>query len=201
MVQENYWRVNSICKKEGNENPRPRAFLSGTDIFWMIMDISLASDYTFPGCREGARERHRTGYRQAPTPREGTEVNRRRLAVLLLAPALSLTACGGGDGGPSSASAPPTPAGSAAPSGGAPGAPSGTPSGGSGGGTGGSAASPGAPQVSSAPSKVVNDFVACMRAHGVKVPDDVSHWQPTPGPGDTKMQAALLACMKSAGAK
>lgn len=132
-------------------------------------------------------------------------MNRRHLAVLLLAPALSLTACGGGDdgGGPSSASAPPTPAGSAAPSGGGtPGAPAGAPSGnGSGGGGGGSAASPGAPQVSSAPSKVVNEFVACMRAHGVKVPDDVSHWQPTSGPGDTRMQGALLACMKAAGAR
>ncbi|WP_433143400.1 hypothetical protein ACQPZ8_48300 [Actinomadura nitritigenes] len=131
-------------------------------------------------------------------------MNRRHLAVLLLAPALSLTACGGGDdgGGPSSASAPPTPAGSAAPSGGGtPGAPSGAPSGNGSGGGGGSAPSPGAPQVSSAPSKVVNEFVACMRAHGVKVPDDVSHWQPTSGPGDTRMQGALLACMKSAGAK
>ncbi|WP_344409055.1 hypothetical protein, partial [Actinomadura nitritigenes] len=61
--------------------------------------------------------------------------------------------------------------------------------------------SPGAPQVSSAPTKVVSDFVACMRAHGVKVPDDVSRWQPTPGPGDTRMQGALLACMKAAGAR
>ncbi|QKG24182.1 hypothetical protein [Actinomadura verrucosospora] len=141
-------------------------------------------------------------------------MNRRRLAVLLLAPALSLTACGGGgdEDGPWSASAPLTPAGSAAPSGGAPGAPGapgaspGAPSGGGNGtgngtGTGGAAASPGAPQVSSAPTQVVNAFVACMRAHGVQVPDDVSRWQPTARPGDLKMQGALLACMKSAGAK
>ncbi|MGI5324176.1 hypothetical protein [Actinomadura nitritigenes] len=133
-------------------------------------------------------------------------MNRRHLAVLLLAPALSLTACGGGDdGGTASSSSAPAAGGTGAPSGGAPGAPSGAPTGGgtggSGGGAGGSAASPGAPQVSSAPSKVVNEFVACMRAHGVNVPADVSHWQPTSGPGDTRMQGALLACMKSAGAK
>lgn len=133
-------------------------------------------------------------------------MNRRHLAVLLLAPALSLTACGGGgdDGGTASSSSAPAAGGSAAPSGGAPGAPSGAPSSGGsggGGGTGGAAASPGAPQVSSAPTKVVSDFVACMRAHGVKVPDDVSRWQPTPGPGDTRMQGALLACMKAAGAR
>ncbi|HEU5028296.1 MAG TPA: hypothetical protein VFV01_25510 [Spirillospora sp.] len=131
-------------------------------------------------------------------------MNRRHLAVLLLAPALSLTACGGGGddgGGAASSSSAPNPevsAGVTVPS--SPGASGGGGGSAGGGGTGG-AASPGAPQVSSAPTKVVNDFVACMRAHGVKVPDDVSHWQPTPGPGDTHMQAALLACMKSAGAK
>ncbi|GAA2169386.1 hypothetical protein GCM10009727_92250 [Actinomadura napierensis] len=166
----------------------------------MITGIYLAPGNTFPGRPERARERRGTGYRQGPTPREGTEVNRRRLAVLLLAPALSLTACGGGGDGKSAASSSSAPA--PEPSSGVtvPAGPGGG-SGGGGGGTGGSAASPGAPQVSSAPTKVVNDFVACMRAHGVKVPDDVGHWQPTPSPGDTKMQAALLACMKSAGAK
>ncbi|WP_192809242.1 hypothetical protein [Actinomadura montaniterrae] len=132
-------------------------------------------------------------------------MNRRRLAALLLAPALSLTACGGGGDGKSDSSSssapnpevsvgitvPSSPGGSGGPGGGG---------GSAGGGTGGSG-TPGGAAPSSAPTKVVNDFVACMRAHGVKVPDDVSHWQPTPGPGDTHMQAALLACMKSAGAK
>ncbi|MWA07155.1 hypothetical protein F8568_043835 [Actinomadura sp. LD22] len=132
-------------------------------------------------------------------------MNRRHLAVLLLAPALALTACGGGGGddgtGASSSSSGPAAGGSAAPSGGGvPGAPSGGGSSGGSGGTGGTGTSGGGAP-SAAPTKVVNDFVACMRAHGVKVPDDVSHWQPTPGPGDTHMQAALLACMRSAGAK
>ncbi|TDB97458.1 hypothetical protein [Actinomadura sp. 7K534] len=114
-------------------------------------------------------------------------MNRRHLAVLLLVPALALSACGG-DGGPE-----PTP--SAQPTAESPAA---TPSGDAGGGdssTGGGA-TPGLP--SAVPSKVVNAFVACMRKQGVKVPQDVTTWQPDPQDGRT--QKALMACIGRSGA-
>lgn len=111
-------------------------------------------------------------------------MNRCHLAALLLAPALALTACGG-DGAEPAASAPPNT-----------GTPSTAPSGGGDAPTGGSNTAPKPP--SSAPSKVVNAFVACMREQGVKVPEDPSTWQPDPQNGRT--QKALVTCMKSAGA-
>ena len=114
-------------------------------------------------------------------------MNRRHLAVLLLVPALALSACGG-DGDPE-----PTP--SAQPTAESPAA---TPSGDTGGGdssTGGGA-TPGLP--SAVPSKVVNAFVACMRKQGVKVPEDVTTWQPDPQDGRT--QKALMACIGRSGA-
>ncbi|WP_165959225.1 hypothetical protein [Actinomadura sp. KC345] len=111
-------------------------------------------------------------------------MNRRRLAALLVVPALALTACGG-DGGPE-----PSP-----PAQPAPGTPSVAPSG-AGGGTGGPGATPGAP--SAARSKIVNDFVACMRKHGVDIPDDPRDW--TPDGQDADTQKALMACIGRSGA-
>jgi hypothetical protein len=115
-------------------------------------------------------------------------VNRRHLAALLLAPALALTACGDGKD--------PEPTGSAQATGRNP---SSVPpdAGGGDSSKGGSGTAPrGVP--SSAPPKVVNAFVACMRKEGVKVPADVSGWQPDPQDGRT--QKALMKCMRSGGA-
>jgi len=119
-------------------------------------------------------------------------VNRRHLAALLLVPALALTAaCGGGDDGKAkpSASAQATTGGGAS-------APAGAGAGDS--AQGGSAKAPGGAP-SSAPPKVVNAFVACMRKQGVKMPNDTSTWRPDPQDGRT--QKALLTCMKSSGAR
>jgi hypothetical protein len=43
---------------------------------------------------------------------------------------------------------------------------------------------------------VVTAFAACMRRHGVAVPDNVRTWTPPPG-SDAETQVALLACMES----
>ena len=113
-------------------------------------------------------------------------MNRRHLAALLVVPALALTACGGdGDGGPEPA--PPAQPGT--------GAPSVAPSG-SGGVPDGPGATSGTP--SAAPSKIVSDFVACMREHGVDVPDDPRDW--TPDAQDAETQKALMACVGRSGA-
>ncbi|GGT71932.1 hypothetical protein [Actinomadura citrea] len=114
-------------------------------------------------------------------------MNRLHLAALLLVPALALTACGG-DGGKPRPSAPARAEATDSPSD-APGAGDSA--------RGGSAKAPaGVP--TSAPPKVVNAFVACMRRQGVKVPKDTTGWRPDPQDGRT--QKALMACMKSAGA-
>ncbi len=120
-------------------------------------------------------------------------MNRRHLAALLLVPALALTAaCGGGDDDGDAAE--PTPSAQATTGGGAP-VPAGSDAGNS--AKGGAEKAPaGVP--TSAPPKVVNAFVACMREHGVKVPEDTSTWKPDAQDGRT--QKALLACMKSVGA-
>ncbi|NKZ08961.1 hypothetical protein [Actinomadura latina] len=119
-------------------------------------------------------------------------MNRRHLAALLLVPALALTAaCGGGDDG-----ADPKPTASAQPTAGdRSSAPGGSDAGDS--SQGGAKQAPGGVP-SSAPAKVVNAFVACMREHGVKVPENTSTWQPDAQDGRT--QKALIACMKAAGA-
>ncbi|SNS22764.1 hypothetical protein [Actinomadura mexicana] len=114
-------------------------------------------------------------------------MNRLHLAALLLVPALALSACGG-DGEKPKPSAPAQAEVSDPPSG-APGAGDSA--------KGGSAKAPaGVP--TSAPPKVVNAFVACMRKRGVKVPKDTTGWRPDPQDGRT--QKALMACMKSPGA-
>ncbi|MEU8803356.1 hypothetical protein [Spirillospora sp. NPDC048819] len=114
-------------------------------------------------------------------------MNRRHLAAVLLVPALALTACGGdGDGAEPTATPQPTSSPSTAP-----------PAGGDGSSTGGgSGTTPGTP--SAVPTEVVNAFVECMRKQGVKVPDDVSTWQPNPQDGRT--QKALMACIGRSGA-
>ncbi|MFS2294904.1 MAG: hypothetical protein FWJ90_19785 [Actinomadura sp.] len=119
-------------------------------------------------------------------------MNGRHLAVLLLVPALALTACGGDGGDPepaaSAQTALETP--SAAPSGGSGADRGGAP------GSGGTGATPALP--SAVPSEVVNAFVACMRKQGVKVPGDVENWRPDPQDGRT--QKALMACIGRSGA-
>ncbi|MFA1542437.1 hypothetical protein [Actinomadura monticuli] len=116
-------------------------------------------------------------------------MNRRHLAALLLVPALAMTAaCGGGDEAKPSTSRQATTGGEAS-------APAGAGAGDS--AQGGAVKAPGAAP-SSAPPKVVNAFVACMRKQGVKMPNDTSTWRPDPQDGRT--QKALLTCMKSSGA-
>jgi hypothetical protein len=114
-------------------------------------------------------------------------VKRRHLAALLLVPALALTACGGDGKSPGSAASAQATArnqGTAPPDAGDA-------------SKGGSKTAPGGVP-SSAPPKVVNAWVACMRKQGVKVPKDTGNWRPDSQDGRT--QKALMACMKSAGA-
>ncbi|MFI0448442.1 hypothetical protein [Actinomadura sp. 6N118] len=47
-----------------------------------------------------------------------------------------------------------------------------------------------APQVSAS-------FVACMRSHGVKIPDQGEKWTPPPASDQVKIQKALSDCMRS----
>lgn len=114
-------------------------------------------------------------------------MNRLHLAALLLVPALALTACGGGGGEPEPSGS--AQAGATNPPAAAPGAGDSA--------KGGAAKAP-ARAPTSAPPKVVNAFVACMRKRGVKVPEDTTGWRPDPQDGRT--QKALMACMKTAGA-
>lgn len=138
-------------------------------------------------------------------------MSRTRPAALLLAATLALTAgCGGngeGNGGLDPATSPPASAnspspgsaspGSAAPDGTATPSPpspdsrrSGSPAQGS------PAPAPQAARPTTAPPKVVTAFAACMRRHGVNVPDNVRTWTPPPN-SDAETQLALLTCMQS----
>lgn len=124
-------------------------------------------------------------------------LGRPHLAALLLVPALTLTACGGGGDDKTEGAQPPA-AGASSPS-----SSTGTPSNSSGGttsGNGGSnpqelpANSPVKPGMTKAPKKVVSAFAACMRKHGFNVPDDVKSWKPPAGTDKAKAQAAMADC-------
>ncbi|TDC81170.1 hypothetical protein [Actinomadura sp. 7K507] len=109
-------------------------------------------------------------------------MRRRHLAALLLVPALALTGCGSdGEPDPTPSAQTPTDTPATAPSGA--------------GSTGGSGATPSVP--TAIPSKILNDFVTCMRKHGVDVPDDPRNW--TPDAQDSKTQKALMACIGRSG--
>ncbi|WP_067489771.1 hypothetical protein [Actinomadura hibisca] len=131
-----------------------------------------------------------------------------RAAVLLLAPALFLTACGGDDepggtaqapqqpatapGTPGQPGVPGAPGGSVAPSGslppGAPGASA--PPGSTGGGNTGNDGGPGARPT----PKALVDFAACMKRNGIELPPQGQSMPPNTD--KAKMQAAVMACMK-----
>jgi hypothetical protein len=101
--------------------------------------------------------------------------------------AFTLAACGGGGGGGSSTekAAPP----STAPIPGAAGTGKANPK-----------SSSSFPAMDStpttAPSKVISAFAACLRQHGFNVPDDLQKWTPPPGTDQAKAQTAVTACFQ-----
>jgi len=108
---------------------------------------------------------------------------RAHIAVLLLVPALAVSACGGGGNSTSSSKAP------TAPSSTAPGAPGVTP--------GGTPNNTTGPTATTAPPAVVNAFKDCMTKHGIKMPPPGQSFSPPPGYDPKKAQLAFAACMKS----
>lgn len=129
--------------------------------------------------------------------RHGKPSVRRRVPVLLLVPALTVAACGGGGDGGDRATVPPRPVTSGPAS--VPGPAATTPAGP---GTGANPARPGGsvPPESTVPGgpppSALNAFVACMRRHGVHVPEPGRPATSPPAQDPAKTQSALKACIR-----